>query len=72
LLITYRGNDVQVWDEDCSATKGWDEWVQLLRAVVNKALLVVFKSRIGELGERVVYLRRGGGGWFGRRNEGGP
>jgi hypothetical protein len=25
LLITYRGNDVQVWDEDCSATEGWDE-----------------------------------------------
>ncbi len=27
-----------------------------MRAVANKALLVVFKRRIGELGERVVYL----------------
>ncbi len=26
--------------------------------MANKALLVVFKSRIGELGERVVYLGR--------------
>jgi len=26
--------------------------------VANKALLVVFKRRIGELGERVVYLGR--------------
>jgi hypothetical protein len=26
--------------------------------VANKALLVVFKSKIGELGERVVYLGR--------------
>ncbi len=29
-----------------------------MRAVANKALLVVFKRRIGELGERVVYLGR--------------
>ncbi len=29
-----------------------------MRAVANKALLVVFKSRIGELGERVMYLGR--------------
>jgi hypothetical protein len=29
-----------------------------VRAVANKALLVVFKRRIGELGERVVYLGR--------------
>jgi hypothetical protein len=29
-----------------------------LRVVANKALLVVFKRRIGELGERVVYLGR--------------
>jgi len=27
-----------------------------LKVVANKALLVVFKRRIGELGERVVYL----------------
>ncbi len=27
-----------------------------MRVVANKALLVVFKRRIGELGERVVYL----------------
>jgi hypothetical protein len=25
LCITYRGNDVQVWDEDNSATEGWNE-----------------------------------------------
>ncbi len=25
LRITYRGNDVQVWDEDCSTTEGWNE-----------------------------------------------
>ncbi len=25
LRITYRGNDVQVWDEDCSMTEGWNE-----------------------------------------------
>jgi hypothetical protein len=29
-----------------------------LRAVANKALLVVFKKRIRELSERVVYLGR--------------
>ncbi len=25
LLITYSDNDVQVWDENSSATEGWDE-----------------------------------------------
>jgi hypothetical protein len=29
-----------------------------LKDVANKALLVVLKSRIGELGERIVYLGR--------------
>jgi hypothetical protein len=25
LRITYCGNDVQVWDEDCSTIEGWNE-----------------------------------------------
>jgi hypothetical protein len=25
LRITYRGNDVQVWDEICSTTESWKE-----------------------------------------------
>jgi hypothetical protein len=25
LRITYRGNDLQVWDEDSSAIEGWNE-----------------------------------------------
>jgi hypothetical protein len=43
-----------------------------LRVVANKALLVVFKRRIGELGERVVYLGREEEDGLGEETRGDP